>query len=362
MATQAYHPHPTQISLRDRPRSFRSVARTHCYLCDSEGKILYSGLSDRLWNVPGNWNLRQCPRHECQLIWIDPCPVPEDIPSIYSEYYTHEPAGLGAMERLRRNLAPFVFSGTASTPRSFAYPVLKLLSRLSVFRDFTAGAVMWLQDMPPGDMLDFGFGAGQLVMRLRDMGWNVAGVEFDHKVLTMAREKLGMDVRSSILSFPENRFDVITLSHVIEHVPDPKATLRECTSRLRPGGRIVLATPNTKSLGHEYFQENWRPLEPPRHLFLFSPQSLAQCAERAGLEVEVVRTSARSACFSWYSSQLLRKKKSDHKPALSKNNDGPGLFLKASGALFQLWEHYLGGEQAGEEVVLTARRPQQGAN
>ena len=365
MATRAYDIHANPVlSNEQRSREVRSLARSKCYLCDAEGEIRYNSVSDFYWNVSGTWNLRQCPNRECQLVWLDPVPVPEDIPLMYSEYFTHDGLLQGAAEKLRSRLLPFVCSGEKTSKGAASGLLFPALAHISVFRDFAAGALMWLNDTPPGDMLDFGFGAGQLVMRLRDMGWNVAGVEFDHKVLTMARENLGVDVRSSVLSFPENRFDVITLSHVIEHVPDPVSTLQQCASRLKPGGRLVIATPNTNGLGHKHFRKDWRPLDPPRHLILFSPQSLAQCAKRAGLEVETVRTSARSACFSWYSSQLLRKKKSDtgSNTSTSKNNDGPGLFLKASGALFQLWEHYLGGEDEGEEVVLTARRSRQGAN
>lgn len=213
---------------------------------------------------------------------------------------------------------------------------------------------MWLHDSPPGEVLDFGFGAGQLLVRLRDLGWKVSGVEFDSKVLATACEELGIDARGSIFDFPANQFDVITLSHVIEHVPDPIATMRDCASRLKPGGRLILATPNTKSLGHKKFGADWRPLDPPRHLFLFSPESLAQCARKARLEVEVARTSARSACFSWHSSKSLIQQKRN-----VNSQKKAGIGVKASGALFQLWEHYFGNKNEGEEVVLVAYRPKE---
>ncbi len=365
MATRAHDIHTNSlVSDEQHPREVRSVARRQCYLCGMEGKVYYHGISDSYWNVGGTWDLRQCPNSECGLIWLDPVPLPEDIPLMYSEYFTHDGLLQGAAEKLRSRLLPFVCAGEKPPRKSTSGLLFAALVHFSPFRDFAAGSLMWLNNTPPGDMLDFGFGAGQLVLRLRDLGWNVAGVEFDHKVLTMAREKLNVDVRSSIMSFPESRFDVITLSHVIEHVPDPVQTLQQCAGRLKPGGRIVIATPNTNSLGHKYFGKDWRPLDPPRHLILFSPESLARCAHRAGLNVEAVHSSARSACFSWYSSQMLRKKKNNAGASISlaKNNGQPGLFLKGAGALFQLWEHYFGGDLNGEEVVLTARRPMAGAN
>jgi 2-polyprenyl-3-methyl-5-hydroxy-6-metoxy-1,4-benzoquinol methylase len=335
-------------------RPIRTAPRGRCYLCNAAGTPLYRDLCDRHWNVGGRWNLRQCVNRECRLVWLDPSPLPEDIPLMYSEYFTHDGPLQGRAEKLRNTLLPFVRSRKTFPRRSGFRPLLWALARVSAFRDFSAGALMWLQDSPPGEVLDFGFGAGQLLTRLRNLGWQVSGVEFDPEVLATARETLKIDARSSVLKFPANRFDVIAMSHVIEHLPDPIATLRECAGRLKPGGRMILATPNMASLGHKRFRANWRPLDPPRHLFLFSPDNLARCVERVGLEVEKSRTSARSACFSWYSSkELVAPRRSTGADA--KQEAGP--ILKMAGAIFQLWEHYAGGAQGGEEIILTARRP-----
>ncbi|HEY1463070.1 MAG TPA: class I SAM-dependent methyltransferase [Terriglobales bacterium] len=354
MATRAYKIPHKSLPAREGVRPLRRVSRTKCCLCNADGNVLYTDVYDRHWNVEGQWNLRQCPNAECKLVWLDPCPVPEDIPLMYAEYFTHDGGFQGAAEDLRNQLLPYISSNKTKSRRFSADQIYWGLSRISVFRDFAAGTLMWLQDAPPGEALDFGFGAGQLLIRLRDLGWKVAGVEFDPEVLAMAREEFGIDARASILDFPANKFDVITLSHVIEHVPDPIATLRECASRLKLGGRLVLATPNTNSLGHKRFGANWRPLDPPRHLNLFSPENLTRCAEKAGLEVETARTSARSACFSWYSSKSLIQKKKN-----AGRSEKAGIGVKASGALFQLWEHYLVKKDEGEEIVLVARRTQE---
>jgi 2-polyprenyl-3-methyl-5-hydroxy-6-metoxy-1,4-benzoquinol methylase len=352
MATRAYKiPQDPSPQVQESSRPLRLVSRAKCYLCGAEGAVLYRDVYDIHWNVAGQWNLRQCPNKKCELIWLDPCPVPEDISLMYAEYFTHDGGFQGAAENLRNNLLPYICQGKPAARKRASNPIYWGLSRISVFHDFAAGALMWLQDAKPGEALDFGFGAGQLLVRLRDLGWKVSGVEFDPKVLATARKELGIDARASIFDFSPDKFDVITLSHVIEHVPDPVATMRECASRLKPGGRLVLATPNTLSMGHKRFGANWRPLDPPRHLFLFSLKSLTQCAEKAGLKVETARTSARSACFSWHSSQSLL----EHKRNVNAGKKA-GFRTKASGALFQLWEHYLGKKDEGEEVVLVAQR------
>lgn len=78
------------------------------------------------------------------------------------------------------------------------------------------------------------------------------------------------------------RYDVITLSHVIEHVGDPNDALLRLQGALKPGGRLWLETPNLGSLGYRLFGRNWRGLEPPRHLVLFNPRSLRESLARAG--------------------------------------------------------------------------------
>jgi predicted SAM-dependent methyltransferase len=80
------------------------------------------------------------------------------------------------------------------------------------------------------------------------------------------------------------------MSHVIEHVHDPVGVLKSCFELLRPGGVLWLETPNICSFGHETFGRNWRGLEPPRHLVIFSPASMRGALEVAGFStVEIQR-------------------------------------------------------------------------
>jgi SAM-dependent methyltransferase len=104
--------------------------------------------------------------------------------------------------------------------------------------------------------------------------------------------KNGLDVALGSLEqqcYPSEHFDAVTLSHVIEHVPDPVGTLVECARLLKKGGKLVIATPNNASLGHRLFGRNWRGLEPPRHLHIFSPQSLRRTLGMAGFQNITIR-------------------------------------------------------------------------
>jgi len=279
-----------------------------CAICGREGPVAYGGLRDPLFGAPGVWSLRHCAA--CGFGWLDPQPLPDDIGKLYGAYHTHggEPGWLARMHA-----------------RLFGLP-------------------RWLDRLPRGRLLDVGCGDGAIAASLRDRGWTVAGVEPDPAAARAAQSR-GLDVVAATLEdarFDDASFDAVVMSHVIEHVPDPRATMRECARILRPGGTLLVVTPNFAGRGRRTFGEHWRGLEVPRHLHLFTPQSLAAMARAAGLAARV-RTSARSAAWMYaVSAQLRAGRPSDS--ALT-----AGLGTKIAAVAFQL-------TGAGEELVMTARR------
>lgn len=335
-----------------------------CLLCGNEGRLLYQDLRDRLFNVPGIWVLLNC--QKCHLIWLHPCPIPQEIGKLYSEYFTHDikvessEKGTGLLRTLRKinhALPRYAFDyrnkgGTFKTLRILVW----LASRFGPLRDIVEGSMMWLNRSRPGKLLDIGCGNGQFLSRMQGFGWQVFGVEPDGQAAKIAREKFGISIYEGTLEevdFHDDTFDTITMSHVIEHLPDPINTLRECYRVLKPGGQLVITTPNIKSLGHRLFRESWRGFEVPRHLFLFSLYSLRTCAERLGFKVLKLRTSARIAPYIWVTSQLIRQ--DGILPDESKKMQSFWLWLE--GMVFQLVEHGICWfRDVGEEVVMIANK------
>ena len=205
-----------------------------------------------------------------------------------------------------------------------------------------------------GRLLDVGCGNGRFLAQMRKLGWEVVGVEPDPEAVRIAKERFGLEVFQGTLEeagFPDNSFDAITMNHVIEHVPDPIRLLAECRRVLKPGGKLVVVTPNIWSLGRRLFGEHWRGWEVPRHLFLFSPKSLRTCAERAGLVVQNLRTTSKGARFIWAASWLIRR---DGKlPGGSPQR--VGLWLRLEGLAFWAVEYMLCRVGPfGEEIVVEA--------
>ena len=132
------------------------------------------------------------------------------------------------------------------------------------------------------------------------------GFEFDPEAARVARGNFGLQVVvGSLDEFPSSAFNAITLSHVIEHLPNPEAVLQSCFRLLKENGKLAITTPNIRSLGHRSFRDAWRGLEPPRHLILYSQDTLRSVLEKTGFRVVMSATSDRTAGYIFEASRRI---------------------------------------------------------
>jgi len=294
---------------RDGPRTCRIPG---CPVCGASGTTLYDDLADHLFGAPGLWRMVRCSGSACGLLWLDPAPLPADLKLAYESYYTHAQAAVRPLAV--RTILRWVKEGHYAT--RFGYVVrgvavkrllaFALLARPH-FAEWLDNLIMRLPPCPGGRVLDVGCGEGRTLEQLRDLGWQVEGVDFDSRAVRNA-ETRGIPARLGTLAdqhYPDSSFDAVVHRHVLEHVPDPVGLLAECRRVLKPDGRLVLLTPNAKSLGHARFGADWRGLEPPRHLQVFTPDALRRAAETAGLRVGTLNTTAAGAAFIHAQSRLL---------------------------------------------------------
>jgi SAM-dependent methyltransferase len=153
----------------------------------------------------------------------------------------------------------------------------------------------------PGAILDVGCGRGLMLSELAHRGWRAVGVEMSDAASRHAREVLGLDVRVGDLvgcKFPTASFDVVTLFHVLEHLPDPDSALAEVRRLITADGWLLVEVPNFGSLQSRLAGGRGFHVDAPRHLFHFTRAALLQSLERAGFEP--IRVATHSFEFGYY--------------------------------------------------------------
>ncbi len=290
-----------------------SAPRGQCALCGGQGVVAYSGLDDRLFGAAGSWTLKKCADRTCGLFWLDPMPLTEDLWKAYLKYYTHTAREAGQSQSVPRRIYRRMKRGYQSVRYGYDAGASAFLTRLlgrlmyllPIHRTEADEEVRRLPALPGGRVLDVGCGTGEWMVKMRDLGWQIEGNDFDENAIKVANG-LGLTAKLGSLEqqeYPDARFDAVVLNHVIEHVPDPVATIRECARILKPGGRLLVFTPNQDSYGRHVFGKDWRGLEPPRHLHIFNPDSMTRLLKAAGFNDSSVRTS--NSVYVWKLSHQL---------------------------------------------------------
>lgn len=137
---------------------------------------------------------------------------------------------------------------------------------------------------PGGTLLDIGAGTGAFVQKASARGWKATGFEPDEKARKLALSK-GISLLGSMDALPDAGFDVITMWHVLEHVPDLPAQIQLLKRLLKPGGLIVIAVPNYRSADALHYGNFWAAYDVPRHLWHFSRTSVSKLMQRNGLSL-----------------------------------------------------------------------------
>nr|WP_249684755.1 class I SAM-dependent methyltransferase [Flavobacterium sp. CYK-55] len=139
-----------------------------------------------------------------------------------------------------------------------------------------------------GILLDIGCGTGDFLAAAKSSGWQVKGYEPNEKARNIALQK-GVELTYSTEDLKDNSVDVITMWHVLEHVPDVKAQITELKRLVKPGGTIIIAVPNYKSFDAHHYQNHWAAYDVPRHLWHFSKKSIQSLFAAQGLELVQVK-------------------------------------------------------------------------
>ena len=136
-------------------------------------------------------------------------------------------------------------------------------------------------------LLDIGCGTGDFLQVAQKHGWSVTGIEPDDSARQIANSKTNNAVFniSHLDELGENRFDVITLWHVLEHLPKLERHIQLFKHLLKPNGTLIIAVPNYKSYDAQIYKSYWAAYDVPRHLWHFSKHSIQELFKKVGLEL-----------------------------------------------------------------------------
>ena len=231
---------------------------------------------------------------QCGSLWIATLPI--DLAAYYSGNYYSFSRGFGWIERSLRKQRDRVYFGKGNAlgrflARKFREDgTLLPVSKLDVPRD--------------ARILDVGCGSGKLLHRMAAMGFNnLWGVDpfvrkdLDEGPLTFIRKCRIQDLR-------DEAYDLIMFHHSLEHVTEPKDTLRSVVQLLTPRGRCLVRLPIVTYAWQRY-QTNWVQLDPPRHVWLPTEDAMRQLALSVGLRVDIVEYDSTE--FQFWGSELCRR-------------------------------------------------------
>jgi 2-polyprenyl-3-methyl-5-hydroxy-6-metoxy-1,4-benzoquinol methylase len=136
-----------------------------------------------------------------------------------------------------------------------------------------------------GKLLDYGCGTGEFLYHLKKNGWQISGVEPSAEARKKSAQLLQLFIYEGIEEVREERFDVITLWHVLEHIHDLNEKLRSLKGVLKEDGIIFIAVPNHESPDGKKYGAHWAGYDVPRHLWHFSKETMKKLFDKNGLQL-----------------------------------------------------------------------------
>jgi SAM-dependent methyltransferase len=236
-----------------------------CPLCESPDAMPVATMRDRLLGLEGEFNMVRCNR--CGLHYLNPQPTRSELARYYPEEY----------DPFQAQASPAARGGPALQRWSVEYGLAKRCRAIARYKD-------------GGRLLEIGCANGLFLDAMRRRGgWQLEGVEVSAPAAGYAREELGLDVFCGSLQdaeFPAGRFDAVVMWDVLEHVHQPRETLVEIRRVLKPDGVFVFRLPLLDAWERRLFGPYWAGWDAPRHLTLFSRETLALMLDKAGFRIE----------------------------------------------------------------------------
>jgi SAM-dependent methyltransferase len=276
-----------------------------CDLCHSDQSEVVTRQQDLLLEVTNDeFTIVKCCR--CGLVYLNPRPSKELLSSYYpTVYYPPVQANVRTQfqqqaRKVSAQIKRWVLEDYYGYPSTVSAGWSRIVRRILLWPDKVLREFKGRHPLPwrgEGKVLDVGCGSGGHLKTLKDQGWEPHGIEISEVAAAHARELVTGNIHTGTLEsapFPPQSFDLILMSHSLEHLPSPVSALRLVHRLLKDDGLLVVTVPNVDSLEFKLFGRWWFPLDPPRHFYHFDRHSLSGIFAQAGFRLQRVRTSIRA--------------------------------------------------------------------
>ena len=293
----------------------RSRPFPQCPVCGSDGEVFELGQTDVFFHATGEWDSKKCLNPACRTVWLDPMPLEEDIYKAYRDYLISQQVTTDSREQRTPGYYRAMQKGYWARNYGYGGPV-NLKERMAGlvvhlhpgWKEALDINVFYLKNLNGGRLLEIGCGAGRQLALMRELGWQAEGVDADPVVVQKARDK-GLKVSQGYIydqEFPDATFDAVIINHVIEHIFELHRFLAEVNRVLKPGGHLVMVTPNLESLGSRMYKHFIISImDTPRHLYVFTGGSLRLLGEKAGFSKVNVFSTIRHAGIVYMSHKAI---------------------------------------------------------
>ncbi len=236
-----------------------------------------------------NFDIVRC--LQCQLLFTNPRPKNTEAGAYYQSesYISHSNTQVGLINKLYHAVRKITLSQKTN----------------------------WIEKEKTGNkkLLDIGCGNGHFLKACQNMGWYISGMELDKSTALRAAKLLGIPIYPNLNSFDElEKYQVISLWHVLEHVYELHDYFNFFKTRLDHGGKLLLALPNSKSFDAHYFKKYWAAFDVPRHIYHFDNDTIQTLAAQHGFKLKKKKAQLFD---SFYIALLSHENKTGNKKLLS---------------------------------------------
>ena len=247
--------------------SIPKLENVNCDLCESNSYThLFEGMDYRFGRKE-KYSVVKC--KNCGLIYINPRPTAESVLKLYEENYTPE-NNLKILPKIEKAKWKIVLK--------------------KIWHKINGQYVDEIISKAEGKVLDIGCSNGYLLLSLKQKGCEVYGVETNLKFVEICKE-MGLEVFCGTVEdakFPDESFDTIVMSQVLEHLPSPKTTLKEIFRVLKPKGKVLVYCPNPESYLSQLFGKYWHGWHIPFHFYTFTKETIGKFAIKTGFKIKKI--------------------------------------------------------------------------